>query len=102
MPILSTNENVAVEPFPTNQVEKEVRNGLAVIKQKSSLQPLRVVFPDFLGDEYPTGSTVYVRADQCVATWAKDVFELNGKKFILVPKNQVILVEKDNEEDKLP
>ena len=102
MSIVSVNENVAVEPFPTNQVEKEVRNGLAVIKQKSTLQPLKVMFSDFWETEYAVGSTVYVRADQCVATWAKDVFDLNGKKFILVPKNQVILVEKDNEEDKLP
>lgn len=102
MSIVSVNENVAVEPFPTNQVEKEVRNGLAVIKQKSSLQPLKVVFSGFGGTEYGAGSIVYVRADQCVATWAKDVFDLNGKKFILVPKNQVVLVEKDNEANKLP
>ncbi|NBT57434.1 hypothetical protein EBT16_01495 [bacterium] len=97
MAFLSVNENLAVEPFPTNQVEKEVKNGLAFVKQKSSLQPLKVVFSDFSKTEYAVGYTVYVRADQCVSTWAKDVFELNGKKFILVPKNQVILVEKDNE-----
>lgn len=88
--LTTANNTVAVEPFPTNQVEKEVRNGFALVKQKHALQPLKVVFGD--NERYTPGRVVWVRADQCIANWAKEVFEIDSKKFILLPKDQVVLV----------
>lgn len=88
--LTTANNMVAVEPFPTNQVEKEIRHGVAMVRQKHSLQPLKVVFGD--NDRYTPGKVVWVRADQCVASWAKEVFEIDSKKFVLLPKDQVVLV----------
>lgn len=88
--LTTVNNTIAVEPFPSSQAEKEVRNGIAMVKQKHTLQQLKVVFGD--NEKYSPGRVVWVRADQCIANWAKEVFEVESKKFILLPKDQIVLV----------
>lgn len=92
------NNKVALSPFPTQSVEKENKGGFVVVKQKVSLTPLRIVF----GNENvegtmvyaPTGAVAYVRGDSVTLPWAKEVFEIEGQKFILAPLDAVQLVER--------
>lgn len=87
-----TNDLIPCEPFPDIVVEKEFRHGVAVPKQnKGKLTALRVLFRCGC---YEPGYVVYVRADAATTmTWAKEVLEKDGVKFILVPIAAVVLVE---------
>ena len=55
-----------------------------------TLNELTVVFGN---EDIPAGSKVYVKADQINAQYVKEVFEMGEVKFILVPQDQVKLVE---------
>jgi hypothetical protein len=72
--------------------------------QKIQLTRLEVVVASScqVGDEtvplpndnpFDNPAFVYVRADQFAQPWAKQVYELNGKPFILVPCESIVLVE---------
>lgn len=89
-PIRTRNHRVACEPIATMSVEKEQKGGMMVPKQKGSLTKLRVLFEGFNLD-YPKGSVIWIRADQFIQQWAKDVLELDGVKFILVPEDQIVM-----------
>ncbi len=91
--ITSANERIACEPFEVRTPQVAVKSGFAVIKQKTELTALRVLFPcqGFPQDISP-GDLVYVRGEFMNATWAVDVYEIEGTKFILVPFNAVLLV----------
>lgn len=92
MALLILNKKVAVAP-PNLAVEKEVRHGVAIAKQKFSLLETTVVFADSEGF-VPVGTKVFLRGDCIINGWAKEVFELEGKKFILVPIDQIVCAEK--------
>lgn len=80
---------IAVEPFPSTGVEKQVSSGFAAVKQKVALTPLRVIFgtKDILA-----GNTVYVRGDLCVNAEYKKVYEIEGQQFILLPISEVLIM----------
>lgn len=88
------NKHVAVTPFETTQTKTQVRGGIAVIRQRADLTPLRVVYPydDFVGGFHVTTSDVlYFRGDMCKFPTAKDIYEVEpGKPFILLPVDQVM------------
>jgi len=99
-----TNRFVATEPFPVQHITGTAKGGLAFMDQKIQLTRLEVVVASScqVGDEtVPLPSDnfsenpafVYVRADQFAQSWAKQVYELNGKPFILVPCESVVLAE---------
>ena len=88
--ILTCNGKVACAPFPATVVEKETRGGMVVVKQKGTLTKLEVVFPDDDYD-YEAKSFIWVRAESFILNWAKEVFEVDGVKFILVPKDQILM-----------
>lgn len=95
-PIFVANGKVAVEPFKEMAIEKEQRGGLVMAKQKGTLTKLRVVFnsgKEFVPESYyfPKGSSVWVRADGYALPWAKEILELDGEKFILIPVDQVLM-----------
>lgn len=87
----SWNGDIACEPFPTASIEKEVKTGFATAKQKVALTPLNVVFGT---DKIPEGSMVYVPGDGCMEAWGKRVFEIEGKRIIMVPLSVVKIVRK--------
>lgn len=89
--IRTLNKKVACEPFPEMAVEKETRGGMVVPKQRGALTKLRVVFGDD-GDFY-CGSFIWVRSESFIQQWAKDVYELDGKRFILVPADAILLIQ---------
>jgi len=84
------NGQVACEPFKVRHVEAEVSRGFASAAQKRSLTGLVVVFPDFEG-RYSPGGTIYVQSDQFATNWAGKDYELEGKRFIIVPLSSVQL-----------
>lgn len=87
---------VATEPFETTEVQVEMRSGFAWTAQANALTPLKAIFGAKGFDE--DLEVVYVKASDCKAPWAKNVYEANGKKFILVPKANVVLFTKQTEE----
>ena len=91
----SANRRIACEPLESLALETQSRSGFQVVKQKTSLFKTRVVF----GNERFMASTwVYVRGDVVTAPWAKEVFEVGARKFILVPEDAVQLVELEEPE----
>lgn len=99
--IRGVNKKVAVEPFQVKGVEVKVSSGFGTVSQKTELTPLKVIFPNEATDRpdsdklvlYP-GNTVYVRGEASAHQWAKEVFELNGKKFIMLPEDMIVLVDR--------
>ncbi len=93
----TVNKKLAVTPFAETDTKTEVVNGRVVIKQRSELTALKVVF-DTDCDETMSldpGDTVYVRGDLCKSPQAKEIFEMDGKRFILIDASSVIGVEYD-------
>jgi hypothetical protein len=85
----ATNKKIACTPFPSQVVEKEVKHGFVAVKQRGTLTKLKVIFWHF---DIAPGSEVYVRSEQFAAAWAKEVFEIDGVPFILVPEDQIVLI----------
>jgi hypothetical protein len=92
----SMNNRVAVEPFPEAS-KAEVKNGVLQPMNTAALTPLTVVFgaeiSDFDEGLLP-GDVVYVRTKlRNSTTYGKEVFEANGQKFILIPLEEIVLVD---------
>jgi hypothetical protein len=96
----SRNKFVACTPFERRSVQLEVRSGVASAKQKVELTPLTVVF-DFQPekDQRPllAGWRVFVRGDEMLSQYAKEEYTIDGMTFILVPYDQIRLVDEWNE-----
>lgn len=91
----TTNGLVACTPFPARHIEKKRVGGMVLISNNIELQELTVVL-SATGDDcknYLPGAKVWVRGDLYTQQWAKDVYTVGGKTFILVPKNFIQLVE---------
>jgi hypothetical protein len=86
------NKRVALEPFPAESRENKVVGGVLKVSL-NAVQGLKVVFAS--GD-FAEGCICYVRADRARnSVWAKpeSVFEIDGKKFILAPEDEVLVVD---------
>lgn len=88
--IVAFNKRVACTPFTSLSLEKEGKT-FAHVKEKTTLFELKVVFETEDFDTVP-GQSVWVRGDTKTLQWAKDVFEVQGKQFILVPREYIQLV----------
>lgn len=91
--ILVPNKRVACEPFSSLAMEQQGKTFVHV-KEKTSLFPLKVLFETSWTHgqtPYHQDDIVWVRGDTKVLQWAKDVFEVQGKKFILVPEEYIQL-----------
>jgi hypothetical protein len=85
----AVNDMVAVEPFPKSEAPTQVtKSGFTRDTRKGTLIPLRVVFGT---TDFPENSTVYVKSDNAIHPWAKEVFELEGKTFVIIPKTAILL-----------
>lgn len=93
----TTAKWVACTPFETVETKTDVKGGLAYIKQKDELSEHKVVFDNsdrhrmLGGGEYEEGDTVWVRGEMCKHQWAKEIFTLAGKKFILIPADLILM-----------
>lgn len=94
MTISIPNNHIACQPV-TISVEKENRSGFATVKQKTQLLQTMVVFgsSDPVKNPYKVGDFVYLRGDVSTLAWARNPFEIGGKKVILVPCDQIVALE---------
>lgn len=91
MKIESVNKVVATEPFKEIAAKQKVTGGIAVIDNKVSLVPLKVVFSSPL---FTAGDIVWVHGDVVSKhRWAKEVYRVNEHEFILVPEEFVMVAE---------
>jgi len=79
------NGYLAVGPFPDKGIEAKTSNGFATIKQKNTLTMLPILF----GSEKFPGGHVWVSSSVHVTQFAREVYELNGLSFILIPESEV-------------
>jgi hypothetical protein len=90
--IYSAKGKVAVEPFPDMSVKTTAQGAgsvkVARIETKVALVPLKVVWHSEDGRFFPT-NTVYVKGSHFTQPWAKEVHEIDGEKFILIPDSVV-------------
>ncbi len=93
--MLTVNKRVACAPFETTQTKVDVKGGLPVIRQKHELTALDVVL-DTDDGEYFQGDRVWVRGEMC-KTAGREVFEVDGVSFVLIPYDAVLL--RDDEDD---
>lgn len=87
----TTNKLVATTPFPKYVPTKVVKGGMALLERKIGLAELKVVLPTDDAKFMP-GTSVFVRSDQDVHPWAKQIFTLDGVEFILVPESAIQVV----------
>lgn len=88
--MVTFNNRIAVSPFKDRHVKTKVTGGVAVIENKTILDELEVVFKSHDAYFLDIGDKVYVRGDAYAHQWAKEVYELNGIKYILIPKDFVM------------
>lgn len=91
----TVNRRVAVEPFEKTSATVTMTKHVAMIKQKSSLAKLRVVLPTSDGD-FDVGDHVFVHGEFSKNQLAAQVLEAegSGQKFILVPYDMIVAVER--------
>ena len=79
----AVNNRIACKPFESLAIETQ-GSTFKTVKQKTSLLPLEVLWGNY-NLEYRPGDTIYVRGDVTTLPWTREVFEVDGMKFILVP-----------------
>ncbi len=82
------NNRVACTPFESLAIET-TGGAFKTVKQKTSLLRTKVVMGN---SDYPEGVLVYLRGDVVTLPWTKEIFEVDGQKFILVPQEHIQLV----------
>lgn len=83
---------IPVEPFP-EAPKAAVKGGVLQPMNQGALVRLAVLFPT---KNYYVGQAVYVRSKLAqTSLYARDVFEVDGKRFILIPEDEVILADQD-------
>lgn len=89
----TVNSRVACEPLPQGYttVRTEMHGRISLLKNKG-LVPLQVIFSS---DKYAPGDVVYVRGDVTHHPWSKEVYEVDDVKFVLVPEEFVVMVDKE-------
>lgn len=95
MNIITANGQIAVEVMDVSAAQTKRVGGLTVIDQKVSLVKTKVVFSNDRDAKVRVDAGMYIWLDGTVASnsaWAKRVYELDGKQFVLVPEGTVIFV----------
>lgn len=86
------NKKLAVTPFPIKGAEIKVKNGIGSIQQKLELVELTVVFGGTVdGVKLVPGDTVFVRGETQVHAFAKEEYEVDGAKCILLDTALVVM-----------
>jgi hypothetical protein len=94
MKFFAPNGRVAVEPIPQT-ARTEAKHGIIAPMNQAGIVPVKVLFDS---DEFEANTTVYVRTRiNTTTTYGKEIFEAEGKRFILIPKDEVVLGSWNNE-----
>lgn len=92
----TVNKQLAVRPFKTTSVKMTATRAMPGIENLKTLTALEVVFPSD-DREYAKGDVVLVNGSVSANQWARDVFEEDGEKFILIPYAVILGVRRVNE-----
>jgi hypothetical protein len=89
--VTAVNKKIACVPPEAISVKIKQKNGLALAEQRIALFPLTVVYPSkFSDDVLMPGTVVFVRGEVLMShAWAKEVYEIEGVKFVLVPEDLI-------------
>lgn len=94
--LVTVNKLVATEPFETTSVKISEKKGFSTIEQRTGLTALRVLSAPSNSEKLPNwlapGDVVWVRGEMCASTFAKEVLEHAGVKFILIPEDRIVAV----------
>ena len=92
MKAISNNGVVAVEPIVATKIETDATGGFAKIKQKYNLVASVLVMDCLIGDECYRANRhrALLKGEVAFSPWAKEIYEYNGEKFILVPLSSII------------
>lgn len=90
----TVNKRIATKPFVTTSVVVRTnKDNLTEIQNKRLLTELEVAFPT-IDSEYLPGDIIVVRGDITSHPWAKEIFQEEDQKFILIPYEVVVGVKK--------
>ena len=103
MTIRGVAGKIPCKPFPSlslnvkSQTLPGGKKGVLVFDQKVNMQALEVLLhyksaSNPLLDLCP-GDTVYVYGDRYAVMWAKEKYKIAEDEFILVPENEVLLIQ---------
>lgn len=93
--ILTMNKKAACS-VPEN-TGRNIKNtsGFATVEHKDGgLMALKLVFGSKPDEDFETYDvTIFLAEQDKQQPWASQVYELNGKKFILVPEERILLID---------
>lgn len=91
-PMYAPNRKVACTPFETLALETQGK-AFKSVREKNDLFRLTIV----IGNErYRNGDVVLVRGDIKTLPFTREVFEVGGLKFVLIPEDYIQLVERQH------
>ena len=90
--MISLNGLVAIEPIAAAKIETDTTGGFATIKQKRNLIASTLVMDYVMGEDvFGAGEArALLKGDSAFSSWAKEVFEHDGVKFVLAPLSAVV------------
>lgn len=94
--ISSTNNQIATKPFEAREVKTKVVSAFALPEQKFSLTELEVMWRYSDGSlNLDPGDRILVNGQDARLPYGSTVWDNEGVKFILVPKDRIVLVKKN-------
>ncbi len=95
--IRTPGKSVAVKPFEVTSAQAKVSHGIAVMSTRLELKKLEVMFDNHeMGLQ--AGDSVWIHSDVVSKhAWAKQVYEANGRSFILAPSEFILVIEANPE-----
>ncbi len=95
VPVLaSVPGRIACEVKTVQTIQKKRIAGMDVVDTKQSLAELAVLFPTSVGAKLALkeGDKIYLYAGALNQPFGSEHFDLDGKTFILVPEDQVVMI----------
>lgn len=89
---------IALEPIQVPEKGFKMVAGIAMIQDKGALIPSKVVYQSRLtsGFSLVEGDTVWVTADTAETPFAKQIYTLDDKKFVLIPEERCVICSYNN------
>lgn len=92
---INSLECLAIAPLQALETSVEIQNGFAISSRKNDLIKSTVVFKRTGDTRFEEGDVVFLNPESSLHAWAKKVFTLEGKPFILAPVEFVYLTGND-------
>jgi hypothetical protein len=92
--LTSVPGKVAVEVKEAAAIPTKKIGHMIVVDTKQSLTEMAVIFPTHKNSRFALneGDKVYIYSQSLTQPWATEKFELDGKTFVLLPEEQIVMV----------